>query len=59
MCKLIFTKRPAIESLVKVDNDGKQTVTNCNQLKLAAEDNKMPLTEIGDVEQTFCYLKRK
>lgn len=30
--------------------EGNQTVTNCNQLKLLAEDGKMRLTDVADVE---------
>ena len=33
--------------------EGNETVTNCNQLKLQAEDVKMRLTDVGDVEQIF------
>ena len=33
--------------------EGNQTVTNCNQLKLAAADGKQRLTDVADVEQLF------
>lgn len=33
--------------------EGNETVTNCNRLKLAAEDGKMRLTDVGNVEQIF------
>ncbi|MBK8242245.1 MAG: hypothetical protein IPK88_02375 [Saprospiraceae bacterium] len=33
--------------------EGNETVTNCNQLKLQAEDGKMRLTDEGNVEQIF------
>ena len=33
--------------------EGNQTVTNCNQLKMAAPDGKMRLTDVADVEQLF------
>lgn len=33
--------------------EGNETVTNCNQLKLAAEDGKMRLTDVADTEQLF------
>ena len=33
--------------------EGNQTVTNCNQLKLRAEDGKMRLTDVADIEQLF------
>jgi len=31
--------------------EGNETVTNCNRLKLVAEDGKMRLTDVGNVEQ--------
>jgi len=33
--------------------EGNETVTNCNRLKLQAEDGKMRLTDVADVEQLF------
>jgi hypothetical protein len=33
--------------------EGNETVTNCNQLKLAAEDGKLRLTDVGNVEDVF------
>ncbi|HOZ29494.1 MAG TPA: BRO family protein [Bacteroidales bacterium] len=33
--------------------EGNQTVTNCNQLKMIAEDGKMRLTDVADTEQIF------
>ena len=33
--------------------EGNETVTNCNQLKLRAEDGKMRLTDVVDTEQLF------
>lgn len=33
--------------------EGNETVTNCNQLKFAAEDGKMRLTDVADTEQLF------
>ena len=33
--------------------EGNETVTNCNQLKLKAEDGKMRLTDVADTEQLF------
>ena len=33
--------------------EGNETVTNCNQLKLRAEDGKMRLTDVADSEQLF------
>ena len=32
---------------------GSQTVTNCNQLKMEAEDGKMRLTDVADAETLF------
>jgi DNA-damage-inducible protein D len=33
--------------------EGNETVTNCNQLKLEAEDGKQQLTDVGNVEDVF------
>jgi prophage antirepressor-like protein len=33
--------------------EGNQTVTNCNRLKLLAEDGKMRFTDVADTEQLF------
>ena len=33
--------------------EGNQTVTNCNQLKLRAEDGRMRLTDVADTEQLY------
>jgi hypothetical protein len=33
--------------------EGNETVTNCNQLKMEAEDGKMRITDVGNVEQIF------
>ena len=33
--------------------EGNETVTNCNQLKLQAEDGKKRLTGVADIEQLF------
>jgi len=33
--------------------EGNETVTNCNQLKLRANDGKMRLTDVADTEQLF------
>ena len=33
--------------------EGNETVTNCNQLKLLAEDGKKRLTDVADTEQIF------
>ena len=33
--------------------EGNETVTNCNQLRMNAPDGKMRLTDVADVEQVF------
>jgi len=33
--------------------EGNESVTNCNQLKMLAEDGKMRITDVGNVEQIF------
>ncbi|MFM2394722.1 MAG: hypothetical protein RLZZ546_2704 [Bacteroidota bacterium] len=37
----------------RLTKEGNETVTNCNQLKMVAEDGKMRLTDVADVEQLF------
>lgn len=37
----------------RLKNEGSQVVTNCNQLKLLADDNKFRLTDVADVETLF------
>lgn len=37
----------------RLQKEGNETVTNCNQLKLQAEDGKMRLTDVADTEQLF------
>ena len=37
----------------RLSEEGNQTVTNCNRLKLPAEDGKMRLTDVADTEQLF------
>ena len=34
----------------RLSNEGNQTVTNCNQLKMVAPDGKMRLTDVADTE---------
>ena len=34
-------------------SEGNETVTNCNRLKLIAEDGKMRFTDVADTEQLF------
>jgi prophage antirepressor-like protein len=37
----------------RLKEEGNETVTNCHQLKLQAEDGKMRLTDVADTEQLF------
>ena len=37
----------------RLREEGNETVTNCHQLKMVAEDGKMRLTDVADVEQLF------
>ena len=37
----------------RLAKEGNETVTNCNQLKLRAEDGKMRMTDVADTEQLF------
>ena len=37
----------------RMTKEGNETVTNCNRLKLPAEDGKMRLTDVADTEQLF------
>ena len=37
----------------RLKNEGNETVTNCNALKLRAADGKMRLTDVADTEQLF------
>ena len=37
----------------RLKDEGNETVTNCNRLKLPAEDGKMRLTDVADTEQLF------
>ena len=37
----------------RLKNEGNETVTNCNQLKMQAEDGKMRKTDVADTEQLF------
>ena len=37
----------------RLRKEGNETVTNCNRLKLLAEDGKMRLTDVADTEQLF------
>ncbi len=57
----ILTDQPTVERArnywkvlkSRLLKEGNETVTNCNRLKLEAEDGKMRLTDVGDVEQIF------
>lgn len=37
----------------RLSKEGNETVTNCNRLKLVAEDGKMRMTDVADTEQLF------
>lgn len=37
----------------RLKDEGNETVTNCNALKLPAEDGKMRMTDVADTEQLF------
>jgi hypothetical protein len=37
----------------RLSKEGNETVTNCNRLKLVAEDGKMRLTDVMNIEQFF------
>ena len=37
----------------RLRKEGNESVTNCNQLKLQAEDGKFYKTDVGNVEQIF------
>ena len=37
----------------RLKDEGNQTVTNCNGLKMQAPDGKMRLTDVADTEQLF------
>lgn len=37
----------------RLKKEGNETVTNCHQLKMKAEDGKMRLTDAADFEQLF------
>jgi hypothetical protein len=57
----ILTGQPSVERARnywkvmknRLSKEGNETVTNCNQLKLQAEDGKMRITDVGNVEQIF------
>lgn len=35
----------------RLNNEGNETVTNCNRLKMRAADGKMRMTDVADTEQ--------
>ena len=37
----------------RLAEEGNETVTNCNGLKMLAPDGKMRLTDVADIEQLF------
>jgi len=37
----------------RLKNEGSELVTNCDQLKMIAEDGKMRLTDVADLETIF------
>jgi hypothetical protein len=37
----------------RLTNEGNQTVTNCNGLKMVAKDGKRRVTDVADTEQLF------
>jgi len=37
----------------RLSDEGNETVTNCNGLKMLAQDGKMRLTDVADIEQLF------
>ena len=37
----------------RLDKEGSEVVTNCDQLKMVAEDGKMRLTDVADLESIF------
>ncbi len=40
----------------KLKQEGNETVTNCHQLKLKAQDGKYRLTDVCDIEEMFIIL---
>ena len=40
----------------RLKDEGNETVTNCNSLKMRAADGKMRLTDVADTEQLFSSL---
>jgi hypothetical protein len=42
-----------VSNTTHLDEEGNETATNCNQLKLLAPDGKMRLTDVADTEQVL------
>ncbi len=57
----ILTEQPTVDRArnywkvlkIRLKKEGNETVTNCNRLKLEAEDGKLRLTDVGNVEDIF------
>ncbi len=57
----ILTEQPSVDRArnywkvlkSRLLKEGNESVTNCNQLKLPAEDGKLRITDVGTVEQIF------
>jgi hypothetical protein len=57
----ILTEQPTVDRArnywkvlkSRLKKEGNETVTNCNRLKLEAEDGKLRLTDVGTVEDIF------
>jgi hypothetical protein len=57
----VLTEQPTLDRArnywkvlkIRLIKEGNETVTNCNQLKLEAEDGKLRLTDVGNVEDIF------
>ncbi|MFM8513418.1 MAG: BRO family protein, partial [Bacteroidota bacterium] len=57
----ILTEQPTVDRArnywkvlkSRLIKEGNETVTKCNQLKLEAEDGKLRLTDVGNVEDIF------
>ena len=43
----------------RLSQEGSEVVTNCNQLKMIAEDKKMRLTDVADTQTVFRLIQSK
>jgi len=43
----------------RLADEGNETVTNCNGLKMLAPDGKMRMTDVADIEQLFRLIPSK